>query len=93
MTPKKQITAHPGVVLSEEFLKPRGIKQTTLAKHLGVTDMYISDLILGRRSLNPTMAWHLSQALGTTPEFWMNLQAMHNLTKNKPRKKVKLIRG
>lgn len=92
MTPKTRPAIHPGVILSEEFLKPLGIRQTALAKHLGVTDMYISDLICGRRSLNPTLMWHLSQAFGTSPEFWMNLQAMYNLAKNKPRRKVKRIK-
>jgi plasmid maintenance system antidote protein VapI len=35
----------------------------------------------------------LSQALGTTAEFWMNAQAAHELTRYRPEKKLRPIRS
>jgi plasmid maintenance system antidote protein VapI len=36
MIPENRIPAHPGVILSQEFLAPLGITQVAFAAHLGV---------------------------------------------------------
>ncbi|MGB4441361.1 MAG: hypothetical protein WBJ62_03960 [Coriobacteriia bacterium] len=41
--------------------------------------------VLGTREVTPETAWLLSEALNTTPEFWMNLQAAHDLARTRPR--------
>jgi addiction module HigA family antidote len=84
MLPKNRIPTHPGEVLSEEFLKPLGITQVALADHLGIPVQRINELIKGKRGVTPETAWLLSSALGTTPEFWLNLQANHDLAKSRP---------
>ena len=44
-----------------------------------------------RAGVTPETAWLLSQALDTTPEFWLNLQACHDLAVNKPARKVRRL--
>lgn len=70
---------HPGEILLEEFLAPLGVTQVAFAAHLGVPVQRVNQLVKGKRSVTAETAWLLSQALGTTPEFWMYLQAAHDL--------------
>jgi addiction module HigA family antidote len=92
MQPKNRVPTHPGEVLLEEFLKPLGQTQVALAGHLGVPVQRINELVRGKRGVTPDTAWLLSQALGTTPEFWLNLQAAHDLALNRPRKAIRKLR-
>jgi len=66
---------HPGEILREEFLKPRGISQYRLAKAIGVPTMRISKICAGKRSITADTALRFSRAFGTTPGFWLGLQA------------------
>ena len=91
MAPKNRVPVHPGEVLLEEFLRPLGITQVTLSGHLGVPVQRINELVRGKRGITPDTAWLLSQALGTTPEFWMNLQVHHDLAACKPVRKVRRL--
>ncbi len=77
MIPENRIPTHPGEILSEEFLKPMAVSQVAFAKHIGVPTQRINELINGKHDVTPQTAWLLSQALGTTPEFWMNLQTVY----------------
>ena len=89
MLPNKRTTTHPGEVLLEEFLKPLGISQSDLSRHLGVPIQRINELVRGKRGVTPETAWLLAKSLGTTPEFWMNLQVQYDLTSIEPPKGVK----
>jgi addiction module HigA family antidote len=84
MIPESRIPTHPGVVLSEEFLRPLGVTQEALAAHLGVPVYRINELARGKRGMSPKTAWLLAQALNTTPEYWMNLQVAHDLALSRP---------
>lgn len=87
MLPKNRIPTHPGKMLLEEFLTPLGITQVALAAHLGVPVQRVNELVRGKRGVTPETAWLLAGALGTTPEFWINLQTHHDLAKTRPRTK------
>ena len=65
---------HPGEILAEEFIKPMSLSQTGLAEKMGVPVQRINTLVRGRRDMTPETAILLSRVLGTSPEFWMNLQ-------------------
>jgi addiction module HigA family antidote len=91
MLPKNRIPIHPGEVLLEEFLKPLGVSQVALADHLDIPVQRINELVRGKRGVTPETAWLLAGALGTTPEFWIILQANHDLVRNRPRKKVRQL--
>lgn len=69
----------PGEILKEEFLVPLGISQYRLAKAIGKPESAISAIVNGHRSISVEMAWLFSRALGTTPEFWLNLEATYQL--------------
>lgn len=70
---------HPGEILMEEFLKPLGISQYRLAKDIYVAPIRISEIINGKRAVSANTALRLSKYLGTSAEFWLNLQAHYDL--------------
>ena len=84
MIPENRVPTHPGQVLQEEFLDPLGITQVALAKHLDIPTQRVNELVRGKRGVTPETAWLLAGALGTTPQFWLNLQANHDLALNRP---------
>ena len=88
MIPENRTPTHPGVILSQEFLAPLGISQVAFAAHLGVPVQRINELVRGKRGITPATAWLLSQALNTTPEFWINLQATYDLSRSRPTRPV-----
>jgi addiction module HigA family antidote len=92
MVPRGRIPTHPGEVLLEEFLGPLGITQVQLAAHIGVPVQRVNEIVRGRRGVSPETAWLLGQALGTRPEFWINLQSAHDLAANRPQRQVKRLK-
>ncbi|HEX7974330.1 MAG TPA: HigA family addiction module antitoxin [Anaerolineales bacterium] len=91
MLPENRIPTHPGEILLEEFLNPLGISQVTFAKHIGVPNQRINEIVRGKRGVTPETAWLFSQALGTTPEFWLSLQAAYDLARSRPKRPVERI--
>ncbi|KAE8126590.1 MULTISPECIES: HigA family addiction module antitoxin [Bifidobacterium] len=75
----------PGEILKEEFLEPLGISNYRLAKTIGVSETAIGDIIHGRRHITTVMAYRLSKALATTPEFWMDLQRDYDVLSFDPK--------
>ena len=69
---------HPGEHLAE-MLEELGISQYRLAKTMGTPARRINEIIHGNRSITADTALRLGQALGMTPEFWLNLQRMYDL--------------
>jgi addiction module HigA family antidote len=69
---------HPGEILADE-LEERGMSALALAKALHVPANRISQIIAGKRGMTADTALRLSQLLGTTPEFWINLQKSYEL--------------
>ena len=76
---KKIAPVHPGEVLLEEFLRPLGISQNQLAQHLSVNVSRVNDIVRARRGITGNTALRLARATNTTPEFWLNLQALYDL--------------
>lgn len=93
MIPEKRIPTHPGEILLEEFLGPLEVSQTALAAHLGYPIQRINELVNGKRGVTPETAWALAGALGTTPEFWLQLQMNYDLARARPAKRVTRVRG
>ena len=79
-TPNR-VTTHPGEVLAEEFLYPLGLSVNALAMALRVPATRIGAIVKGERSVSADTALRLARFFGTSPEFWVNLQAMHDLTR------------
>lgn len=79
MTTTADLISTPGEILLEEFLGPMGISQYRLAKAIGKPQSAISDIVHGRRSISAEMAYLLGEALGTTAQFWINLESTYQL--------------
>lgn len=70
-----------GEMLKEEFLVPMGLTQREFAEHIGCEVKTINRLVNNKTSLTAEFALKISAALGTSPEFWMNLQTSNDLWK------------
>src|SRR5690606_38347315 len=90
--PANRIPTHPGEILLEEFLEPLGLTQVTLADHLGVPLQRVNEIVRGKRGVTPETAWLLAEAFETTPQFWLALQANHDLAKHRPARRVAALR-
>lgn len=70
---------HPGEVLLEEFLKPMQLSQNRLALDIGVHPRRINEIVLGKRRISADTALRLARYFGTSPQFWLGLQADYDL--------------
>ena len=75
---RRQPPVHPGEILRED-LKPLGISVNRLGRGLRVPVTRMSEIINGRRGVTADTALRLARYFGTTPEFWMSLQAAYDL--------------
>ncbi len=87
MIPDNRLPTQPGQILSEEFLIPLGLTQVALAGHIGVPVQRVNEIVRGKRGITPETAWLFSQAFGTSPEFWINLQTNYDLARTQPKEK------
>ncbi|MDZ4753755.1 MAG: HigA family addiction module antitoxin [Phycisphaerae bacterium] len=92
MIPSSRTPTHPGEILREEFLSPLGISQVAFARRIGVPLQRVNEIVRGRRGVTSETAWLFSQALGTTPQFWLTLQTNFNLAASRPRKEIARLR-
>jgi len=72
---------HPGEILREEFLKPLRMSAYELAKRIRVPVPRVNDIVLERRGISANTAVRLSRFLGTTEQFWLNLQAAYEISR------------
>ena len=79
MTKSQLNSIHPGEVLLEEFLKPMKLSQNRLALEIGVHPRRINEIVLGKRSITADTALRLARYFGTSPQFWLGLQADYDL--------------
>ncbi|TPJ76042.1 HigA family addiction module antitoxin [Mesorhizobium sp. B2-6-2] len=70
---------HPGEILRAEFLEPLDLKPYTVAKKLHVPRTRIERLANETTPVTPDTALRLAKFFGTTPQFWMNMQASYDL--------------
>ena len=76
---------HPGELLREYYMKPRGMSTAELADHLGESLENTRLLLEGHRSITLTDAYHLASTFETSKEYWLNLQRDYDLRmKNGP---------
>ncbi len=81
---------HPGEILEEEFLKPFGITQYRLARDISVPPRRINEIVHGLRGISADTALRLARYFRTSEEFWMNLQAHHDLQVERERLRDRL---
>ena len=76
-----RIKTHPGKVLHEEFMQPWSISANKLSGFLRVPLSRITEIVNEKRSVTADTAIRLAKFFGTSPEFWLNLQTQHSLSK------------
>jgi len=77
----------PGEIVREDCLRTLHLSVTEAAKGLGVTRKTLSSILNGRSGIKAEMALRLSQAFGSTPEHWLQMQLAYDLWQAKHRAK------
>ena len=70
---------HPGRTLVEDVLKPLGMSVNALAKELHIPATRLNEIARGRRGVTADTALRLARYLGTSAQFWLNLQSTYDL--------------
>src|ERR1700685_1877437 len=70
---------HPGEILREEFMRPRGLSQNALARGLKVPPRRVNEIVLGKRGVTADTALRLARYFGVSAEMWTGLQADYDL--------------
>jgi addiction module HigA family antidote len=73
LKPERRPTT-PGEILREHYLKPRALSVADLACAVDHSYKHMSQVVNGKSGIEARLAWKLAAVLGTTPEFWLNLQ-------------------
>jgi addiction module HigA family antidote len=79
MKTKKLAPIHPGEILREEFMLPRGLSQNARARALNVPPRRINEIVMEKRSITADTALRLAHFFGTSAEMWAGLQADYDL--------------
>ena len=77
MSPKFS-KVHPGRVLLEDFLAPKGISVWHLSKDIGVPVRRIYEIVQGQRSISADIAHRLAHYFGMSERYWLDLQARYD---------------
>jgi len=75
MTYRNATNIHPGRILLEEFLAPRGVSVWHLAKDIGVPARRVYEIVQGQRPITADIAHRLAHYLGMSERYWLDLQA------------------
>jgi len=78
MLPSHRTATHPGQILLQEFLEPRGLTQADLARALAIPLNQVNELVRGKRGVTPETALPLARYFKNSAEFWINLQTAHD---------------
>ena len=73
-----QLAIHPGEQLAKE-LKTLDMSAAKFARRLGLPTNRVTTILNGRRAVRGDTALRLAHFFGTTPQFWLNLQALYDL--------------
>lgn len=80
----------PGEFLADE-LKERGWTQTEFAEIIRRPNKLVNEIIAGKKSVTPETAREFAAALGTSPQYWLNLESAYQLWRIAPSQSVDLI--
>lgn len=65
----------PGAILRAHYMEPRGVSVSDLAGAAGVSRKHMSQVVNGHKRIEAALAVRLGRVFGTSPAFWLNLQA------------------
>ena len=91
--PRMHSPSHPGQILEKIYIKPHHLTITEVAGALGIARKNLYAVIKGEYAISVDMAFKLSKAFDTTPEFWLQAQMNYDLAKgHKEAGKIKVKR-
>jgi addiction module HigA family antidote len=95
MLTTKRKPAGVGEILIEEFMKPMGLTQGTLAEAMGVQRKHVNELCNDRRGVTAATALILARVFGNSPDFWLNVQRRNDLwaAMHSPRERERIKRA
>lgn len=95
MIATKRKPASVGEILTEEFLVPLALTQGALAEATGLPRKHVNELCRDRRAVTADTALILARTLGTTPDFWLNLQRRNEIWSalNSPERRARIDRA
>ena len=70
--------AHPGELLAG-WLEDLNQTVTAFAAHIGISRVMLSRVLHGHAAVSADMDLRLSEALGTSPGYWLALQVQRDL--------------
>ena len=78
MTTQGNKKVHPGRILLEEFLAPRGVSVWHLARDINVPVRRVYDIVQGQRAIDADIAHRLAHYFGMSERYWLDLQAQYD---------------
>ena len=75
---KDKLIFHPGYYINE-IIEESGLTQDAFAKRLDMTPENLSALVWGEQALSLDIAEKLAKMLGTSVEYWVNLQNAYDV--------------
>lgn len=75
---------HPGLLV-KDCLDDLGLSVAEAAKGLGVTRQQLYNVIAGRSSVTPEMAFRFEKAFGSTADTWLKMQMNFDLAQVRKR--------
>lgn len=77
----KSLLNHPGEHLRLEYLPAYDLSPLELAQAIGANEERIIELLNCERSMTADVALRFAKLFSTSPDFWMNLQVQHDLSR------------
>jgi addiction module HigA family antidote len=93
MLPSHRVSTHPGEILREDILEPLDKSAGDLAAYIHEPVARIEAILRCEEPVDAGLAWKFAMALGTTPQFWLNLQSAHDLTRTRPQQTLARLVG
>lgn len=72
---------HPGEIIKDVILPDVKMGVSATADALGISRQMLHSILAEKRPLSPLMCLKISRLFGSTPEFWMRMQAAYDLKK------------
>jgi addiction module HigA family antidote len=78
MNGNRLLMVHPGRIILEEFLEPKGVSVFRLANEIGVSPRRLYEIVQGQRPINADIAHRLAHYFGMSERYWLDLQARYD---------------
>ena len=79
-TAKPTPPPHPGAILGNHFIAPvDSLTAYRVAEDCKIPRSHFYGITRGERAISAPIALRLGRYFGTSPQFWLNLQALYEL--------------